>query len=80
MPARRGGPSLDMLAAAVRAGRHIELTWEMAKHLYFQGLSDRDAKKDLAAWAKREGLSYDIAPRRTGPVMVDWIEFSKEQA
>lgn len=74
---RGRGPSLDQLAADVRAGRHIELTWEMAKHLYFQGLSDREAKRELAAWAKKEGLTYKIVPRQTGPVMVDWIDFAK---
>lgn len=74
---RTRGPSLDNLAADVRAGRHIELTWEMAKHLYFQGMSDREAKKGFEAWAKGAGVSYEIVPRQTGPVMVDWIEFSK---
>lgn len=59
------------------AGRHIELTWEMAKYLYFQGMSEREARKALAVWAKAAGVHHEIVQRQTGPVMVGWLELSK---
>lgn len=70
-------PPLESLAADVQAGRHVEITWEMAKYLYFAGLSDRQARDKVAAWAKKAGFYCAITPRPTGPVVVDWLDVRK---
>lgn len=48
----------------VKAGRPLDMAWEMFRLMYMPGLADTDAAGELGLWCERIGIHADLKMRK----------------